>query len=639
MASVKTAKIVDPRIEPQPEPVYAVTVGPKQNQFYKIPASGLSDSYITFNNLTTLGADRAYLDTFELEITATISFDTAAIASDKDPGAPNPEMWTFDSWPFNKCCDQVRVNINGGAFFSQPMTYIRAKERYWDELKINDSYANVCPCHKPLLQSELGVDPDLHSSGQGDLDQAIATAIEQRKGCAGVPTRLGYNTGLMRTAAGTFSSCNNTACVNPYTCVKDGSVVNITATWREPIFASPFSSRIDATWGRPLYNITSMDIAFNMQNLKNMIRMCDYKGVDTWNITLTSVQLCYQVETIPATMKPPKMTVVPYRRIVPYVTDYPNVIEGVPRPGRLIEMTSGVYTLNEVPTAIWVFAAPTKAELDSGLCDGLIVPNGNANNLTWGFNKLFHPIRQISISCGNTTQILETASVYDLYRIAKANGCKDDFGTWVKFKPFQSRNVALRFDESNIPSVYDVEPAYLSGPVGSVLRLIPGVDIVLPEEDLIPGSNANNMVFQVKLTIEPQPLPANYNHISLWLLFEYVGVAVITPGQCSITMNPLGDGKPMQSAPIVSATPTEEASPATMEGSGWFDKIKNALSTANAIAKKTGIVSNLLSNVPGVGETLSSIAKSAGYGRIRPGGKLRREDIEGGAVMGLGDFC
>ena len=76
-SSVKTTQFVDPRIEPQPDPVYDYIIGPTQNQYYKIPASGLSDSNITFNNLTTLGIDRAYLDTFEIELNATIRFELA----------------------------------------------------------------------------------------------------------------------------------------------------------------------------------------------------------------------------------------------------------------------------------------------------------------------------------------------------------------------------------------------------------------------------------------------------------------------------------------------------------------------------------------------------------------------------------
>ena len=71
-ATVKTVQYLDPRIEPQPDPVYDYVIGPTQNQYYRIPASGFSQSSITFNNLTTLGIDRAYLDTFELELSATI---------------------------------------------------------------------------------------------------------------------------------------------------------------------------------------------------------------------------------------------------------------------------------------------------------------------------------------------------------------------------------------------------------------------------------------------------------------------------------------------------------------------------------------------------------------------------------------
>lgn len=628
--STKTVKIVDPRIEPQPDPVYAVPVGPKQNQYYSIPHSGLSNSYITFNNLTTLGADRAYLDTFELDITVDITFELNAFG-------PHFDTWTFDSWPFNKCCDQVRVNINGGAFFSQPLSYIRAKERYWDEKAISDSYGNVCPCHKPILQNETGLMPDMHRSNWVSMYEARQRATQVNWGHLALPTRTGNScTAFAPTASGGFSY-GNMSIVEPYT-MADGTTTTtktIRVNWREPIFASPFSSRIDATWGRPLYNITSMDIAFNMQSLENMIRVVG-EEVNNYKVDLADIRLCYQVMTIPPSMKPPAATIVPYRRIVPYVTDYPNDIPTVPNATK-VSLTSGVYTLNEVPTAIWIFAAPTKANLETHKADGYVDPD-NTQELTkyFGHNKLFAFLEHLSISCANTTQILNTATQHDLYRIAKANGCQDNFVSWAKHQPFVPRATGLM---SGSLLASETTPPYVSALAGSVLRLIPGVDIVLPEQDLIPGSNANNMVFQVTADFVFPPAYLNFRKYSLWLLFEYVGVAKITPGQCEINMNPLGDGKSTSSAPVVSATPTEETSPATLEGSGWWDKIKNAVKAANSIAKKTGIVSNLLQYVPGVGSQLSTAAKSMGYGKIRPGGPLNRKDVEGGAVMGLGDFC
>ena len=170
-ATVKTVQFLDPRIEPQPDPVYDYVIAPTQNQYYKIPASGLSNSSITFNNLTTLGADRAYLDTFEIEITAVIRFETnkesiiwtggagAGEASNATKTAfnsiyPSVGDWTFDSFPFNKCVEQARVNVNGGAFFSEPLSYLRAKEHYMKQSKLSECYENICPIHRPLGQTE-----------------------------------------------------------------------------------------------------------------------------------------------------------------------------------------------------------------------------------------------------------------------------------------------------------------------------------------------------------------------------------------------------------------------------------------------------------------------------------------------------
>ena len=629
--SVKTVKVIDPRIEPQPEPVYGVTVSPKQNQFYKIPASGLSDSYITFNNLTTLGADRAYLDTFELEITADVSFTLS------DGSLIRPDHFTFDSFPFNKCCEEARININGGAFFSQPLSYLRAKERYWDEQKINDSYANVCPCHKPYLQSEaclkahIDLREDLPEGWNPTIGALMWNAMRPEFGCAKMPTRTSVSAGgFMPTASGALSSCNNS--------IIPGSEMYKNAfrvTWREPIFASPFSSRIDATWGRPLYNITSMDLAFNLQDLTNMIRTT-MNRITQYTVHLADVQLCYQVETIPPGFQKPGATVVPYRRIVPYITDAPSPlstsVDNVD-----ITLTSGVYTLNEVPTAIWVFAAPSKAALQMNPPDGQKYIARNGTEYTYndihGFNKLFGFMKHISISCGNTTQILNTAAVEDLYRIAKANGCQDDFTSWSRSDPLRPYYFGPdRLSTDPTPAGPLTKRPPLTSGVGSVLRLIPGTDIVLPEQDLVPGSNANNLVFQVSATFDVPACFLNYNKYSLWLLFEYVGVATITPGQCEISMNPLGDGRAMASAPVVSATQTEESEPATLEGSGWFDKVKNAFSTANKFLKKTGLASKALSYIPTYGESLSKAAKSLGYGYVRP------RDVSGGAVMGMGDF-
>ena len=364
-ATVKTVQYIDPRIEPQPDPLYDYVVGPIQNQYYKIPASGLSNSNITFNNLTTLGIDRAYLDTFEIELGVTITFNLDGDAAVNE-FIPEPYAWTFDSFPFNKCCDEARVNINGGAFFSQPMSYIRAKERYMDQYALAKSYANICPCHRAICQTESGrvyaaaIDTGLNESDGMTAAQAIAynrpfaevdgDATYVQSPC--VPTRFGIGMyGCEQTNEGINGNFNNSIVQTGGSVKKlpvnnvpttvgwehyykaDAKTVVVRVKWREPIFVSPFSSRYDATYGRPLYNITSMDFSFTLQSLGNMIRLANYHGfnvngaagsryVKSYTVNIESAQLCYQVMTIPPILKKPLTTLVPYRRFVPYVTDY-----------------------------------------------------------------------------------------------------------------------------------------------------------------------------------------------------------------------------------------------------------------------------------------------------------------------------
>lgn len=677
--SVKTSNLVDPRIEPQPEPVYTRIIGPRQNQFYKLNASGLSNSSVTFNNLTTLGVDRAYLDTFELEITATVTFE--------GNGAnfrPAPDEWTFDSFPFAKCCEQARVNINGGAFFSAPLSYVRAKERYWCEDKLSACYENVCPIHKPHLQNETAGNfstPAASALTTEDVRKQISdysfssgtvvtattpnvttgTALNGYSEGTAAPTRLAAAQRFYNPSASGLSGGTNNSIVRlgaPYATGDSwvngvdyanyrwpvdtskgwntkGQVLQVTVTWREPVFCSPFSSRIDSTFGRPLYNITSMDLQFIMcPDLGNMIRLANIRDashyVTKYSVNLDKVQLCYQVMTIPLSVTKPPTTLVPYRRFVPYITDFPSKepVSGKST-GEVKRITSGVYTWNEIPQAIWIFAAPSKALIQTNFEDkqtgGGVQANGN-----WVSNKGFAYLTHVDISLANTTQILNTATPEDLYRIAKANGCCDSFKDWGVPDSMNMRRWNIDGGSRPVPiKNYDG--------IGSVLRVIPGADLIVPDQDLIPAANANNMVFQVTAEfIMPDHSPAQ-DQYSLWLLFEYNGVASISPGQCEITMNPLGKGEIFASAPVVTAT--GEATDGTLEGSGWWDKIKTGLSWLNQRAKETKFVSNLLKNMPWeMARNLGEKAAMLGYGEV-PSKRAREGGaVTGGAVMGLGDF-
>jgi len=456
----------------------------------------------------------------------------------------------------------------------------------------------------------------------------------------------GFNNSIVSRGAKVIGTGANLEGWENYRKTDDQTVV-IKVQWREPLFVSPFSSRYDATYGRPLYNITSMDFSFTLQDLGNMIRVINYNSGDdiavtSYEINIDSARLCYQVMTIPPILNKPLTTLVPYRRFVPFVTDYfkpsadkPDTI--IPTTGATIQIMSGVYTLNEMPTAIWVFCAPTKADLQTNKPDVWSDDDGDASNVmhqgNWDTNRLFGYIKKINISMANTTQILATADVPDLYRIAKANGCEDSYWSWACndcVNPCKSSLYPIE-DHGN----FGVSAMYFGA--GSVLRLKPGVDLIVPDQPLIPGANANNMVFQCSLECYIPPHSANHAKYSLWLLFEYVGVAAISPGQCEITMNPLGSGEVMAVSPVMSATSDETEG--ELEGSGFWDIVKRRARIAGH-RSDDGIISMILKRLPGAKGAVEWAAKhgaiSDGIALKRPRAAVSGGATAGGAVMGKG---
>ncbi len=715
-ATVKTVQFVDPRIEPQPDPLYDYVIAPQQNQYYKIAASSKSNHSLNFNNLTTLGVDRAYLDTFEIELTCTFAFHLDQPAETRRPGYGDQgastisftnaadirrflisnECFTFESFPFNKCCQNATVNINGGAFQSEPMMYIRAKEHYMKQDALVRSYANVCPCIRPMSQYESGRRYWMNNIGNEtgavtafrSCDQARTKSRFTTPACAGQQSQsacdgvayAGMNNSIVKLGK-TFTADNDNGITavdyNNLRLSADGNILQLTVTWREPVFCSPFSSRYDADYGRPLYNITSMDLAFTMCDLGNMIRLVPpsfgttavvgdqiYDSpagdhlrditrtgyglfISSYEVNIDSANLCYQVMTIPPVISKPLTTLVPYRRFVPYLTDVRNTLTrdgqfSVSRFGETTNVYSGVYTLNEIPTAIWAFVAPSKAMIQTNprSFQGATWNNLNTRSFSqlpaWDCNKQFAAVNNVSITMANTTQILSTASREDLYRICKANGCEDLFSDWDMGQTFVGYPCKAGC-QALVPSRLNLETyGYGSSQIGtgSVLRFKPGVDLIVPDQPLIPAANANNMVLQFSGNFTIPPNAVELTNYALWLIFEYVGVAAISPGQCEISMNPLGSGEIMAVSPVMSSSSVDSAG--ELEGSGFWGRLKNMF------RNKDRVVDTLMTVVPKVRQGID-VAEGILNKLKRPrdsdegeGESGSSKRARGGAVIGRG---
>ena len=496
--SVSVRTVADKRVVAEQGVVMNQYVGPLNWEHYRIPASGLSNTQLTFANLVTLGTNRLYDSSFQIEYTLEIglnSYTDQNLQFFKE----NLRMQPF---PLHWVTDQLRVNINGAACMTRPQENLFQRMMYWRQ-GVLDKTCNFCPHTKsPVVE-----DPPFTVDATGSTPISILNHWK----------KYGKN--------GSQNKGTPLPCVD----MKFASAGVLSVTIREPILCPPFNQRLDQIYASPLFNITSIDLVYQLNDLRGMIfGGLDYNWDGTWHtsgqavlqptnmtIRITDAQLCFNVASMPTGMTVPPMLQLPYYDNVCYVTNaaFTEQTTGTR------EVTSGVYTLSQVPTAIYLFVSENQLFRSdpekSGVVRGMSLP----------------PIRSVNITMGNNTQLLVTTSEYDRYQMALANGLEDV--TWEEFHqnyiPFPGRTAGM-----------DTNGRLYGHSSKCILRLIPGVDLLIPDKRLVGGTDAEQMVFQARVTVDIDGVPpASRPYLSLWLMFEYCGILTIEPVHASIDMIPL----------------------------------------------------------------------------------------------------
>lgn len=662
---VKTVKYADPRIVLPETPTFGVPITAKAINNYRLPASALSDTSISFNNLVTLGMNQMYSNSFQIETKFVISMTTAG-------GCPGTRMcpdlaggWVARPFPLASVTDQVRVNINGTVLSNQPAYTLMARGQYMSEDQLQESYQNECACifgknHQETGLSNIadGITTDLANKITPDIYPGRSLFISrttQAASSAAFATNLAFveNNATAHPAYKKYHLRNlavddiQTA-IPPASSNSEVKSVTFEYTSREPIFCSPFATRLDANYASGIMGVQSLDISLTLNDLRRAFLMClPYVEPSSLKVTIKECNLLYDVISViesPTTaMVGP--TYYPYRTIEPYITDYPanplplstDVFSG--------SITSGVYTLTKVPTAIWVWVGPTKGVMQHFQTQKALDYDVE---LISAEQDYFAAIDHINITMGNTTQILNNATKLDLYRTAKANGCQL---TYNDFNPPNQRasqsytSVGTSGDWIRKESVPNETP----GP-GSVLRLIPGLDLIMNDRDLVPGSACENIVFQITVDFRWLLNSSTANvfnrNIALWIGFEYAGILELSGGGATLNTAPLSMAD-VAAAPMITVTSENIPSRAFVaEGGGLFDKIWSGIKSGVNWLRKNKVISNIARAIPHpVAQTVGNVAGSMGFGYPieRVGKRMRSdtddEEIMGGAIMGLGDFC
>lgn len=598
MATVKT--VADKRVVAEQGVVLNQYVGPLNWEHYRIPASGLSNSQLTFANLVTLGTNRLYDSNFQIEYTIEVDLSATSYVGD----AYNLErILRMHPFPLHWVTDQLRTNINGAACMVRPQESLPQRMMYWRQ-RVLDKACNYCPHTKApqVMDSPISI----HANCTWPQDYLNYQMKYGRNGSQDVGTPL-------KTVSFKYNGTNKIA----------------TITIREPVLCPPFNQRLDEIYQSPLFNITSIDIVYQLNDLRMMFEastqtavtlsdganvlttsVIDNLSPDNISIRITDANLCFNVASMPPGMTVPSMLQLPYYDNVCYVTNgdvLPGTVGEVP-------MTSGVYTLAQVPTAIYIFVSENQ----------LYRSGGNLTNAT--YETSLCPIRNINITLGNNTQLLNTTSEYDRYQMALANGLEDV--TWEEFtRPIITMPST---DTSTVALTRNYAQGQHCGKC--MLRLIPGVDLLIPDKRLVGGTDAEQMVFQVRLTADVTGVPDTAQpFLSLWIMFEYCGVLTIEPVHASIDMIPLKTTPPIGSIDTVNSTSVDVASGGgegtNPTGAGIFDIVGLVRKGYNTLK---GVWNNpFVSKVRGrIDEALSDEPAQKG-GRIYGGTIVGGSDILG----------
>lgn len=632
MTTVKT--VADRRVVAEQGVVLNQYVGPLNWEHYKIPASGLSNSQITFANIVTLGTNRIYASDFQIEYTIEVALDVIAAAGlDQEQMEQEIRMHPF---PLHWVTDQLRCNINGAACMVRPQEQLFQRMMYWRQ-PVLDKTCSFCPHTKCPVTEDRSVfcQPGHTNGGSSDPEATHYTANWDQR-IINHQCKYGVN--------GSQDDGTPLPCVR---FVYDTTTGVATITLREPILCPPFNQRLDEIYQAPLFDITSIDFVYQLNDLRMMfVSNARYRvnasgsidvvpatvGRNTINaITIRDANLCFNVASMPPGMTVPPVLQLPYYDNVCYVTNAAPQLTSAST--GIQTFVSGVYTLAQVPTAIYVFVSENQNYRSQRVTKTF---NPGSGNVTWTndeFEPSLSPIKNINITMGNNTQLLNTTSEYDRYQMALANGLED-----VSWDQFTKTRIGLLGESQG--GAGGVIQGHASK---CILRLIPGIDLLIPDRRLVGGTDAEQMVFQVRLEADITDVPdLAKEHLALWIMFEYVGTLTIEPVHASIDMLPLKSIPPITGIDAIADTSVASASGGgegtNPTGAGLYDiwqGIKRGYQWIKGIWNRPwvkgvrGIADKVLTDQPiskdDIGTALSPIAPKV------------RKLISGGSIIGGSD--
>ena len=441
---------------------------------------------------------------------------------------------------------------------------------------------------------------------------------------------------------------------------RNGASYELVARIREPVIAEPLDFTSSADFGRTMWNITNVELKYTLaNNLNSVVMIDDYRLLTScdpywlYNFNLQYVQgaeniklltdshikvsiinrpqLIYNIAT-PFT--PPNCPFVcqhkQFQRYESHLGSHMKLTEKDLRDfymdpalanAKPITAVSEAYPLQFHPNSIFIWVARHSSERFDEKYKFTCVDS-------------YAKIKNIRICYGNTSNILAQFDDHELFQMSLRNGLQDrsflDWNATVKSitvpTDLYGNGANLGWTAKRFFDAMDAtgnrvslstepaeNPAYnrYAG-IGSVVRLIPGIDILTGDTSnpLIAGMHAYSQT--IKIEVDFVPLNAYEEcEYALYTMFEYDGVCTINPNTCDLGMIAIDSWTQLKSTPKARTMRESYA-----YGAGLGDKVMKGLRLAANVMKNSGIVTRYRGS--GYINSVGNLGKSAKMS----GGKL-----------------
>ena len=377
----------------------------------------------------------------------------------------------------------------------------------------------------------------------------------------------------------------------------------------EPLIMSPMNFGDGSFESIAMTNINNLLYTANIANLNKILSIAyqvdsmtgglyyEPVGGGLIEITNVSVQvnlaelLIFQYSLTPDVPRPMKL-INGYSEIIDYNTTSQQPLA----PNQSATLTLANQTFGSIPRSVYIFVPSqpdtfTQTSLPSA-CSATTsyLQMGGAGGFNG--NSSFHPL---SINFNNVTQA-QTFNLYDLYKIAKKNGCVQDFSEFVGLTN---------------------QGGYSNG-VGTMVKLNFGEDIVLGEDGLSVGTTGK-FNFTAQLSVFNQTAHT-LDSVTLHCVVVYDGYQTINADTQTMNHQASFTASEVMAIPL---NPDIKFKPkrAIFGGSFW-SKLKSFVAPIGQILKSTGVIGKYAHMIPHVGSQVASAAQALGYGRYAGGSVL-----------------